>query len=304
MVILNDYFDLRGPKPFAEMFAELHRDYGFSIVVLPRVYFFAKIRYLINDVLMNQLVHAKGQIQLAEASKDNSLIETMSPQFRVEYYIDRYSDPLRQWIAYSNYMTLPDCEYFDLFKPYLDEILVEIFRDCVSLLAVDVNTEKASMLQYVNGLNRTLADEIVNHRQSNPFVNRRQIRQVKGMTDEIYHQAVGFLFIDLKTLRSKSNLDPEILYKLYDVYDATIIHPDMYQHADHVLSTFSIKKSELGMPNTIAKCKTLLADHNLDEILAYLKTNEEDSINPLSLKVIFHALIRPLMFDYRTNYLI
>ena len=302
MIILNDYFNLKGPKQFAELFAELHRDYGFSVVVLPNVYFFTQIRCLINDVLTGPMVHVKDQIQIAEASKDNSLIETMSPSFRVEYYIDRLTDPLRQWIAYSNYMFLPDCEYFDLFKPYLTEMLNDIFRDCVSLLSVDVNTEDASMLQHVNGLNRTLAEEIVRHRESSPFLNRRQIRRVKGMTDEIWHQAVGFLFIDPKTLRSRANVDREMLNSLFDLYDCTIIHPDMYTTADRVLSTFGIEKRQLGMPETIAKCKAILANSKLEHILDCLKTNEENSIDLVSVKVIFHALIRPLNFDYRITY--
>ena len=302
MFILNDYFDLKGPKSFADLFAELYRDYGFSVVVLPNGYFFSQIRCLINDALMGPMVHVKKHIQIAEASKDNSLIETMSPPFRVEYYIDRLTDPLRQWVAYSQYMIMPDCEYFDLFKPYLNGILNDIFRDCVSLLSVDVNTENASMLQYVNGLNRTLADEIVKQREKSPFLNRRQIRRVKGMTDEIYNQAAGFLFIDPRTLRGRSNVDQEMLNSLFDEYDRTIIHPDMYQDADRVLRAFGIEKHQLGTPQTIGKCKAMLANHKLESILEHLKTNGEGSISLISLKVIFHALIRPLNFDYRISY--
>lgn len=304
MVILNDYFDLKGPKPLGDLFVELHREFGFTVVVIPNTYFFMRVRCMIHDILQSEaMAEVRNQIRVVEPPNDNKLIETMSPQFRVEYHIERLSDPLRQWIAYSNYMTIPSCDYFDLFKPYLSGMLTEQFREMVSLLPVDVNVEGVSMLQYVNGLNRTLAEEIVNYRKNSPFMNRRQIRRVKGMTDEIYRQAVGFLYIDLRTLRNKSNVDQETLMGLYDVYDSTIIHPDMYKHADLMLKIFGIEKRDLGTPEVISRCQNILAKVGIEAILKHLKV-EDESINLMSIKVIFNALLKPLNYDFRITYTI
>ena len=117
-------------------------------------------------------------------------------------------------------MTIPDCEYFDLLKPNLSNILDELFYQSVSLLPVDLNLEGVSILKYVNGLNEKIAQQIVEYRKENgQFINRRQLKRVKFMTDEIYRQCCGFLIINKSTI-----LKFEENKSLYDHYDSTMIH--------------------------------------------------------------------------------
>ena len=189
-------------------------------------------------------------------------------------------------------MTIADCEYYDLFKSSCKLILTDLFFECISFQPVDANIECISFLQYVNGLNEQLAEAIVAYRTENgPFFNRLQIKNVPDISPEIYRQCAPFLFINKATI----NQDQELIGQLYNEYDGTIIHPEMYDDADKILAQFQILKSTLGTIETQRRVREILAYHQLTSIASTL------NIDPIRIRVIFQAFQHPLNFDKRLD---
>lgn len=69
-------------------------------------------------------------------------------------------------------------------------------EDCVNAVGVNVNTASVPLLERVSGLNKALARNIVDYRNTNgPFSNRTAIRKVPRLGDKTFEQAAGFLRI-------------------------------------------------------------------------------------------------------------
>lgn len=158
-----------------------------------------------------------------------------------------------------------------------------------------MNTED-STLQYVNGLNEQLAKNIIEYRRKyHSFYNRLQLKRVPGITDQVFRQCAGFLMINRDTILNFNQLDAQLL----NIYDSTIIHPEMYDDADKILNALEIPKENLGKQETIMNCRKCLLQHGIGKYINYFQ--KEFNINPISTKIIIDALATPLSFDYRTN---
>jgi protein Tex len=91
---------------------------------------------------------------------------------------------------------------------------------------VDANTASASLLAYVSGINHRLAEEVVRSRdEKGPFVDRTQIKKVKGFGEKTYEQAIGFMKIP-----GGANL-----------LDNTFIHPESYAVVERLLQHLQIQ---------------------------------------------------------------
>ena len=78
----------------------------------------------------------------------------------------------------------------------LDESLNFVVSKAVNGVGVNINTASPSLLKYVSGLNKKVIDNIISFRESHgKFKNRDEIHDVKGVTDKVYEQSVGFLRI-------------------------------------------------------------------------------------------------------------
>ncbi len=115
----------------------------------------------------------------------------------------------------------------------LKEAMHAILESCVNFVGVDLNIATASELRYVSGLNQVLARRIVEYREQNGrFTHREQLKQVEGITDAIYQQAVGFV---------KITDSPEPL-------DRTWIHPEMYEAAGKLIERLGVPAEEVVKP--------------------------------------------------------
>ncbi|WHZ22228.1 MAG: Transcription accessory protein (S1 RNA-binding domain) [Nitrospira sp.] len=107
-------------------------------------------------------------------------------------------------------------------------------EDCVNAVGVDVNTASAPLLARVSGLNRTLAQNIVEYRDANgPFLNRLTIRKVPRLGEKTFEQAAGFL-------RINGGDNP---------LDRSAVHPEAYPVVERILIRLNKEIGEvMGRP--------------------------------------------------------
>ena len=110
-------------------------------------------------------------------------------------------------------------------------------EDCVNAVGVDVNTASAPLLARVSGLNRVLAQNIVEYRDAHgPFPNRMMIRKVPRLGEKTFEQAAGFLRIN--------NGDNPL--------DRSAVHPEAYPVVERMLARLSKGIAEvMGKPTVL-----------------------------------------------------
>lgn len=143
----------------------------------------------------------------------------------------------------------------DVSEKKLDESLDFVVSKVVNQVGVNVNTASRSLLQYVSGLNKKVIDEIIKTREENGKINsREELKKIKGMSDKVYEQSVGFLRI----LDGKNPLD------------RTSIHPESYHDTLQLLKQLDVKEEEIGTE----KMKDALKDFDLKKYCDTLKIDQ------------------------------
>ena len=109
----------------------------------------------------------------------------------------------------------------DMNQKKLSEALTGVVEDCVNRVGVDLNTASASLLEYISGISKPIAKNIVAYREANGrFTNRRQLLKVGKLGPKAFEQCAGFL-------RITGGDNP---------LDATSVHPESYDAATKLLS--------------------------------------------------------------------
>ena len=158
----------------------------------------------------------------------------------------------------------------------LDESLNFVVSKAVNGVGVNINTASPSLLKYVSGLNKKVIDNIISFRESyGKFKNRNELLSIKGMSDKIYEQAVGFLRI----------LDGD------NPLDKTSIHPESYNKTRELLNYLGYKENDLGSKELIDKLNNLNRE----------KISKEINIDNYTLDDIIESLEKP-MRDLRDSY--
>jgi uncharacterized protein len=113
----------------------------------------------------------------------------------------------------------------DVNQKLLSEKLDNIVESCVNFVGIDVNTASASLLTYVSGLNKRIAENIVKYREKRgKFSNRKNLLEVSGLGEKAFVQAAGFLKI------------PDGNNPL----DNTFIHPESYPATENLLEIINL----------------------------------------------------------------
>lgn len=108
----------------------------------------------------------------------------------------------------------------DVNQKELKETLSNVVEDCVNSVGVNVNTASPSLLNYVSGISKSVAKNIVQYKEENgPFKNRNELNKVKGLGPKAFTQCAGFLRI------------PES----ENILDNTAVHPESYEIAEKLL---------------------------------------------------------------------
>ena len=143
----------------------------------------------------------------------------------------RLQDPLSELVKIDPSSIGVGQYQHDVQKKKLSDSLTFVVETAVNRVGVNANTASASLLQYVAGLSKTVAENIVKYREENGlYSSRTQLKKVPRLGAKTYEQAIGFL-------RIPNGKNP---------FDATGIHPESYKIAESVLSKVEISKEALG----------------------------------------------------------
>ncbi len=133
----------------------------------------------------------------------------------------RLQDPLAELVKIDPKAIGVGQYQHDMNQKKLSEVLGGTVEDCVNRVGVDLNTASASLLEYVAGISKTIAKNIVVYREENGrFDNRKQLLKVPKLGPKAYEQCVGFL-------RIRDGSEP---------LDNTGIHPESYDAARQLLA--------------------------------------------------------------------
>ncbi|WP_198135659.1 Tex family protein [Mesobacillus selenatarsenatis] len=180
----------------------------------------------------------------------------------------RLQDPLAELVKIDPKSVGVGQYQHDVSQKKLSESLTFVVEMAVNQVGVNVNTASSSLLQYVSGLSKTVANNIVKKREEEgKFTSRSQLKKIPRLGAKTYEQAIGFL----RVIDGKEPLD------------RTGIHPESYGEVKQLLDSLGFKTKDLGTP----ELKEALAKINIDQ------TADELGIGKLTLKDIIDALVRP-----------
>jgi len=133
----------------------------------------------------------------------------------------RLQDPLAELVKIDPKAIGVGQYQHDMNQKRLGNALNAVVEDCVNSVGVDLNTASPALLQYVSGINSSIAKNIVAFREEHgKFVNRKQLLEVKKLGPKAFEQCAGFLRIP----------DGE------NVLDNTSVHPESYDAAEKLLT--------------------------------------------------------------------
>lgn len=180
----------------------------------------------------------------------------------------RLQDPLAELVKIDPKAVGVGQYQHDVSQKKLSDSLSFIVETAVNQVGVNVNTASASLLQYVSGLSKTVAENVVNMRnEQGRFTSRAQLKKIPRLGAKTYEQAIGFLRVpDAK-----------------NPFDATGIHPESYKGAEQVLEIAGLKKTQIGTREAEEALKKI----SIEEV------SKELEIGEITLKDIVDTLIKP-----------
>ncbi|MBR1861905.1 MAG: RNA-binding transcriptional accessory protein [Lachnospiraceae bacterium] len=189
----------------------------------------------------------------------------------------RLQDPLAELVKIDPKSIGVGQYQHDMNQKKLGETLGGVVEDCVNSVGVDLNTASVSLLEYISGISKTIAKNIVEYREENgKFTSRVQLLKVPKLGPKEYEQCAGFMRI----------LDGK------DPLDATSVHPESYKAAEELIKKLGFDKSQvvnIRKAGTNENAMFKLMAGKLDKA----KTAKELEIGELTLKDILKELEKP-----------
>ncbi|MBQ2400591.1 MAG: RNA-binding transcriptional accessory protein [Lachnospiraceae bacterium] len=143
----------------------------------------------------------------------------------------RLQDPLAELVKIDPKSIGVGQYQHDMNQKHLSEALGNVVEDCVNKVGVDLNTASASLLEYISGISKTIAKNIVAYREENgAFQNRKQLLKVAKLGPKAFEQCAGFM-------RIADGSNP---------LDATSVHPESYDAAAQVLKRLGLEPGSIG----------------------------------------------------------
>ena len=179
----------------------------------------------------------------------------------------RIQDPLAELVKIDPKSIGVGQYQHDMNQKKLSDALTGVVEDCVNKVGVDLNTASAALLEYISGINKTLAKNIVEYRETNGrFKNRKLLLKVPKLGPKAYEQCAGFLRI----LNGENPLD------------ATSVHPESYEITNKLLDKLGFSVSDI---KTGLKLSDMIKDKK--------KLSSELSVGELTLSDILKELEKP-----------
>ena len=169
----------------------------------------------------------------------------------------RLQDPLAELVKIDPKAIGVGQYQHDMNQKKLGEALGGVVEDCVNRVGVDLNTASASLLEYISGISKAVAKNIVSYREANGrFVSRNELLKVPKLGPKAYEQCAGFLRI----LNGKNPLD------------ATSVHPESYEATAQLLEKLGYEKGTwkpgqlAGISKKVKDKKKLAAELGIGEL--------------------------------------
>ena len=181
----------------------------------------------------------------------------------------RLQDPLAELVKIDPKSIGVGQYQHDMNQKHLSEALGNVVEDCVNKVGVDLNTASASLLEYISGITKAIAKNIVAYREENgAFTSRKQLLKVSKLGPKAFEQCAGFMRIS----------DGE------NPLDATSVHPESYGAAAELLKRLGYQPEEMKKGGLSGLGK---------KIPDYKKMADELGIGELTLRDIVSELEKP-----------
>ncbi|MCJ7842204.1 RNA-binding transcriptional accessory protein [Lederbergia sp. NSJ-179] len=180
----------------------------------------------------------------------------------------RLQDPLAELVKIDPKSVGVGQYQHDVSQKKLNESLTFVVETAVNQVGVNVNTASPSLLQYVSGLSKTVASNIVKFREENgKFSSRKQLKDIPRLGAKTYEQAIGFL-------RILDGMEP---------LDTTPIHPENYAEVMSLLKRLGFSTKDIGSQELVEALKNVNKESMANEL----------ELGLLTLEDIMEALMKP-----------
>ena len=181
----------------------------------------------------------------------------------------RLQDPLAELVKIDPKSIGVGQYQHDMNQKKLSEALGGVVEDCVNRVGVDLNTASASLLEYISGISKVIAKNIVTYREENgSFTSRSQLLKVAKLGPKAYEQCAGFM-------RITGGKNP---------LDATGVHPESYVATKELLAKLGYTLEDVSDRSVVGISK---------KISDYKKLASELEIGELTLRDIVKELEKP-----------
>ena len=181
----------------------------------------------------------------------------------------RLQDPLAELVKIDPKSIGVGQYQHDMNQKKLSEALSGVVEDCVNKVGVDLNTASASLLEYISGITKVIAKNIVIYREENGrFLTRAQLLKVAKLGPKAYEQCAGFM-------RITDGKNP---------LDATGVHPESYDATKHLLEKLGFTAQDVAARNL---------DGISRKISDYKKLATELEVGEITLRDIVKELEKP-----------
>jgi uncharacterized protein len=191
----------------------------------------------------------------------------------------RIQDPLAELVKIEPKSIGVGQYQHDMNQKKLSEALGGVVEDCVNKVGVDLNTASASLLEYISGISKPIAKNIVSYREENgKFKNRKQLLKVAKLGPKAFEQCAGFL-------RINDGDNP---------LDGTSVHPESYEAAEKLLEMLGSDVKDLKELQAKAKDADAKKEQSISQQIKDKKKMAQDlSIGEITLKDIIKELEKP-----------
>ena len=181
----------------------------------------------------------------------------------------RLQDPLAELVKIDPKSIGVGQYQHDMNQKKLSEALGGVVEDCVNKVGVDLNTASVSLLEYISGISKTIAKNIVDYREENgKFTSRSQLLKVAKLGPKAFEQCAGFM-------RISDGKNP---------LDATGVHPESYDATKAVLEKLGYTMDDVKNRNVVGISK---------KVSDYKALADEAGVGEITLRDIVKELEKP-----------
>ena len=178
----------------------------------------------------------------------------------------RLQDPLAELVKIDPKSIGVGQYQHDMNQKKLGEALGGVVEDCVNKVGVDLNTASASLLEYISGVSKVIAKNIVSYREENGrFESRKELLKVAKLGPKAFEQCAGFM-------RITGGKNP---------LDGTSVHPESYEAVEKLFAKLNMKTEQISEGPTAFFIKD------------YKKMAEEIGVGEITLRDIIKELQKP-----------